>query len=393
MLPKLLILLPFLSSLGFAETLVYQGAEGPGAGKHIVFVANDHEYRSEQSCPLMAKILAKHHGFKCTVLFGLDEEGNIKAGAKNLPGLEALKDADLLFFFTRFMDLPDEQADLLVDYFERGGPAIGLRTSSHPFNGQKGKWEKLNFNYKGEDYPGGVGKQVFGNTWEKGTGQQHYGSNHRMGCQISNSKGAKGHAILSGVGEIHAFSGAYSSPVPEGATSLFDLQVLNTFGPSDDVNASKPIVTAGWTRDSYVAPSGEKKDARVVYTSFGVSEDLLDEDARRFFVNASFWACGMEEAITPDLEVSVVGAYRPSPYTTGSFYYEGVKPADLAGWESSIMPVDAKIAGLENRTPKNAKRIFNVFSARPEMVAEMEKNYPDFKLENYRARPTEKPKK
>ena len=87
-----------------ADSLVYQGDEGIGKGKHIVFIANDHEYRSEQTCPLMAKILAKHHGFRCTVLFGVDQNGHIKAGAKEVPGLEALKDADLLVFFSRFMN-------------------------------------------------------------------------------------------------------------------------------------------------------------------------------------------------------------------------------------------------------------------------------------------------
>src|SRR5210317_751167 len=127
--------------------LVYEGTDGPGKGKHIVFIANDHEYRSEETCPLIAKIMAKYYGFRCTVLFGIDEDGHIRAGGAPVPGMEALKDADLLFFYTRFMKLPDEQADLLVDYFERGGPAVGLRTSTHCFNGQKGKWEKLNFNY------------------------------------------------------------------------------------------------------------------------------------------------------------------------------------------------------------------------------------------------------
>ena len=136
-------------SLQAVDSLVYEGGQGPGNGKHIVFLANDHEYRSEQSCPLMAKLLAKHHGFRCTVLFGLDENGNIKPGAKSVPGLEALKDADLLFFFARFMNLPDEQAGMLAECFEKGGPAVALRTSTHSFNGQEGEWAKFNFNYKG----------------------------------------------------------------------------------------------------------------------------------------------------------------------------------------------------------------------------------------------------
>ena len=35
-------------------------------GKHIVFLAGDHEYRSEESLPALARILAKHYGFKCS---------------------------------------------------------------------------------------------------------------------------------------------------------------------------------------------------------------------------------------------------------------------------------------------------------------------------------------
>ncbi|MEM9017552.1 MAG: hypothetical protein AAGC68_11105, partial [Verrucomicrobiota bacterium] len=147
----LLIALLSLTPLA-AEPLTFEGSEGPGAGKHVVLLANDHEYRSEEVCPLIAKILAKHYGFRCTVLFGINEEGFIHPGGVPVPHLEVLADADLLVFVTRFMNLPDEQVDLLVDYFERGGPVVGLRTSTHCFNGQKGKWEKLNYGYKGEDY-------------------------------------------------------------------------------------------------------------------------------------------------------------------------------------------------------------------------------------------------
>jgi len=46
------------------EALVYEGTDGPGLGKHIVFLAGDHEYRSEQTLPALARILAKHHGLQ-----------------------------------------------------------------------------------------------------------------------------------------------------------------------------------------------------------------------------------------------------------------------------------------------------------------------------------------
>ncbi|MGK0186768.1 MAG: hypothetical protein ACI9R3_002551 [Verrucomicrobiales bacterium] len=362
MLIRSLILLALSACISAAAPLTFEGTSGAGKGKHIVFIANDHEYLSEETCPLIAKILAKHHGFRCTVLFGVDKKGFIKAGDAGIPDMEALNDADLLVFFTRFMNLPDGQVDLLVDYFERGGPVVGIRTSTHCFNGQAGKWAKLNFNYKGEDYRGGLGEQIFGNTWHKERGQSHYGTNHKLGCRITPAAGAS-HPILAGVRPMHAYSGAYKSQPPVGATRLLDVQVLNTFWPSDDFHTESPAVNAGWTRDFYIAPSETRKDARVVYTSFGASEDILDENARRFLVNSCFWASGMDDKIQADLNVSIVGDFKPSPYTTGAFFRAGVKPSDLAGWDSQVMPGDSKFGGLDNPTKNTSARIFKALPA------------------------------
>ena len=358
-----------------AGSLVYEGKKGIGQGKHIVFIANDHEYRSEESCPAIAKILAKRHGFRCTVLFGLDEDGAIEGGGRDNPGMEALKDADLLFFFTRFMNLKDERVDLLVDYFERGGPVVGLRTSTHCFNGQKGKWEKLNFNYTGADYRGGLGEQIFGNTWHKERGQSHYGSNHVMGSRLTPDASAADHPILKGVRQIHAYSGAYKSQSPVGAVPLLEVQVLNTFHASDDINTEKPIVNAGWTLDSYVAPSGAKKQARVVYASYGASEDLLSEDGRRFLVNACLWAGGWEKKIKANLNVNLVGGYAPTPYNNG-ISIAGVEPQDLAGWDSQVMPAEAQFGNLDK--PEMVKKYGRVLKNRPELRARVAVEYPEF---------------
>src|SRR5262249_47426559 len=67
--------------------IIYQGGGGPGKGKHIVLVAADDEYRSEELIPQLAKILAKHHGFTCTVLFAIDKkDGTINPGQRdNIP--------------------------------------------------------------------------------------------------------------------------------------------------------------------------------------------------------------------------------------------------------------------------------------------------------------------
>src|SRR5262245_2978435 len=83
--------------------VVYRGDKGPGVGKTIVFLAGDHEYRSEESLPMMARMLAKHYGFTCKVFITIDPKtGFINPGSSDISGLEALKTADLLVIFLRF---------------------------------------------------------------------------------------------------------------------------------------------------------------------------------------------------------------------------------------------------------------------------------------------------
>src|SRR5690606_2148957 len=148
--------------------LDYKGKSGPGKGKHIVMIASDHEYRSEESLPALARILAKRYGFHCTVIFGLDEEGNILPGSSNLRGLDVLDDADLMVIFARFLDLSDEEMQHIDDYLERGGPVVGLRTATHAFNNMDNpEWAHYSYNYDGpkKSWVKGFGKRILGETW------------------------------------------------------------------------------------------------------------------------------------------------------------------------------------------------------------------------------------
>src|ERR1017187_7783828 len=78
--------------------LVYPGGNGPGRGKNVVLIAGDQEYRSEESIPALAQILASRHGFHCTVLFSINREtGKPDPDTiDNIPNLEALRRADLV---------------------------------------------------------------------------------------------------------------------------------------------------------------------------------------------------------------------------------------------------------------------------------------------------------
>ena len=121
--------------------VVYQGGEGPGQGKNIVLVAGDEEYRSEEALPMLGKVLATHHGFRCTVLFSTDrEDGTIDPNEQtHIPGLENIAAADMLVLFLRFRELPDDDMRRIVDHLEAGKPILGIRTSTHAFDYRRDK--------------------------------------------------------------------------------------------------------------------------------------------------------------------------------------------------------------------------------------------------------------
>ena len=117
------------------HVLTYEGAEGPGKGKHVVLISGDEEYRSEEGLPQLAKILATHHGFKTTVLFAIDPDSGIVNPHvnTNIPGTDALDSADLMVILTRWRRLPDDQMAPIDRFLKAGKPIVGLRTATHAF--------------------------------------------------------------------------------------------------------------------------------------------------------------------------------------------------------------------------------------------------------------------
>ncbi len=326
-------ILTFLLAVTFAHAnpVVYEGEAGPGKGKHIVFLASDHEYRAEETCPALARILAKHYGFKCTVVFGVDKDGFIEAGSSTVSGLAALEKADLFFIVARFLNLPDEEMAHVEAYLERGGPVVGLRTSSHAFQiPASSKYAKYDFKSKVAGYENGFGHQVLGNTWVG-----HYGTNHKQGTRITTIPEQRGNVILTGVGETaFTHAGAYVGKAAPDFTVLTTSQPLVSMDPNAEPDTKKPPMPSTWTR-SYAGKDGTKH--RVFHSTQGASQDILDDNYRRMIVNGAFWAMGMEANIKADMNISFVGPYQPSKFSFNG-HVKNVKPTDLAGWDSPIMP-------------------------------------------------------
>jgi hypothetical protein len=104
--------------------------------------------------------------------------------------------------------------------------------------------------------------------------------------------------------------------------------------PDAEIDKSKDLLPVAWIRNYDM---GSNAKGRVFTTTHGASEDLLNEDFRRMLVNASLWAAGMENDIKADNNVEFVGPYKPTTFNF-SGYKADVKPSDLAGWDSLIMP-------------------------------------------------------
>ncbi|PQO41309.1 hypothetical protein C5Y96_00805 [Blastopirellula marina] len=304
--------------------LTYKGGDGPGKGKHIVMISGDEEYRSEEALPMLAGILSKHHGFDCTVLFSINpEDGTVDPNnQKNIPGIDKLKSADLCIIMTRFRNLPDADMQVIDDYLKAGKPIIGIRTATHAFNIPKdAKFHAYSFNNKG-----GFGKQVLGETWISHHGQ-HKGESTRGVI----NEAAKDNPILRGVDDVWGPTDVYGvRNLPEDATVLVYGSVLKGMKPEDKPVEGKkndPMMPIVWTMP-YQLEGG--KQGTSVCSTFGSAIDYLNEDGRRIIVNAAFDLVGLEDKITPDLDVSIVGEYDPSFYGFNSFK-KGLKPADFQG--------------------------------------------------------------
>ena len=312
----------------------FEGVSGPGKGKHVVFLAGDEEYRSEEGLPQLAKILSRRHGFKCTVLFSVGPDSVIDPGVtNNQPGTESLKTADVCVMLLRFRNWPDEQMAHFDAYLKAGKPIIGLRTSTHAFQYSQDETSLFHtFDWRSTEWPGGFGKQVLGETW-----LSHWGDHGKQATLGVVRTQSKGHPVLTGVDSLFGTSDVYEAHPPPDAQILIEGLVLEGLDRASapakgerktatgEVRAlNGPGMPIVWTRD-YKNRSGTTN--RVLTCTMGAATDFLDVGLRRLMVNSVYWATGLSSEIKSDINVDLVGTYKPSPFGFGG-HRKGLKPVD-----------------------------------------------------------------
>ncbi|WP_266364754.1 ThuA domain-containing protein [Tellurirhabdus rosea] len=243
--------------------------KGKAARPMVVFVTGDHEYSSEETMPLLAAELEKNYGLRTKVLKAYPDYN----AEKDIPGLEALREADLAVFYLRWRLLPADQLQHIDNYLKSGKPVMGFRTTTHAFNYPEGD-ERKRWNAFGEF--------AFGSPpgWGGAAKHTHYG--HKSTTDVTVIPEAASHPILTGVtGPFHVPSWLYRVQPDYPAKGSVSLLM------GKSVNPDKPAI------DNPVAWTWQNQwGGRAFMTTLGHPEDFAAEPFQRLVVNAIHWSLG-----------------------------------------------------------------------------------------------------
>lgn len=224
----------------------------------VAFVVAEDEYKTEQTLPEFA---AKHLGkeFRTTFVFGSETERS------DLPGLDALADADAVVISVRRRPLPPGQLDAIRKFIASGKPVIGLRTASHAFAARADQQVSEGLDQWPTFDPDILGGHYVGH---RGAGPK---------TAITLAPAAAAHPILEGVelSQLAGFGSLYqTSPLAATAKPL----LIGTV-------PEHPAEPIAWTNTT----AGGN---RIFYTSLGHLEDFSQPAFNRLLLNAIRWATG-----------------------------------------------------------------------------------------------------
>jgi hypothetical protein len=241
---------------------------------------------------------------------------------------------------TRFRNLPDEQMKEIDDYLLSGRPVIGMRTATHAFKlSKESPYSHYSFNYKGdrEGWTQGFGRLVLCETWIS-----HHGHHKFESTRGVVAPNAQGHPVLRGIedGDIWGPTDVYGVrlPLPGDSRPLVLGQVLENMDPESppvqgiqkngkkNIAKNDPMMPVAWVK-SYSVDGGPQ--GKAFTTTMGASTDMVSEGVRRMLVNACYWAVGLEAEISAELNVDIVGDFKPTMYGFRKGKTAGITPEDL----------------------------------------------------------------
>ena len=209
----------------------------------ILFIAGEFEYKSKETLPLFAKELARDFAVETVMLQRPDDQK-----VQSIPGLQALREADLAVLFVRRMTLPESELAEIRKYLGAGKPLVALRTSSHAFE----NWKDFDTEVLGGNYQG------------------HHGNKLKTTVNVRDD--AQRNPLLNGVNGFVSEGSLYKN------TPLRMKAKILLIG-SVEGHPPEPVA---WTH--------EYKGARIFYTSLGHPSDFKEESFRNLVRNGMEWA-------------------------------------------------------------------------------------------------------
>ena len=226
----------------------------------VVFVIADDEYKSEQTLPAFAKEYLEKD-FRCTFCVA---KGHQPSDRNDIPGLEALYDADLVVLSVRRRALPVTQMDHLERYLRAGKPLVALRVSVVPFQVEPKDRPTGHVSWKDFDW------EVLGCHY-----RGYNAESRKTGSDVWAVPEAKDHPILHGLETVRFHSPMWiyrQNPLASTTTVLLQ-------GRWSDADPEEPVA---WTNTH----SG----ARVFYTTLGHWDDFRIKAFDHLLRNAIDWA-------------------------------------------------------------------------------------------------------
>ncbi len=223
--------------------------------KHIAIVMAEKEYKTNETLPKFA-IEELGKDFKISLVYGDVENPN------HLPGVEVIRDADVVLLSVRRRNLTANQLNLFRDHVAAGKPIIGIRTASHAFSLRNKKPPEGRADWQDFD------QVVFGGNYTN-----HYGNDLQVKLSFADA-GLK-HSIVKGIDVEKSYLTSSSlyrvSPLMKGANVLMRGQVKG-----------HPAEPVAWT---YRRTDGGKS----FYTSLGNTEDFQGLLLPALLENAMVW--------------------------------------------------------------------------------------------------------
>lgn len=202
------------------------------------------EYESHESLPVLKKHLEQNYGCQCTIVQAERKTGD------NVPGMEALDDADVMVLFMRRQKLKGDQLERFKAWCAAGKPIVGIRTASHAVQ----TWLAFDKLVLGGNYRG------------------HYG--HGAACKVTLTEAGRKHPVCAGVQSFTSRGTLYKNT---------GLKATNILMYGETPKHREPVT---WTHTH--------QGGRVFYTSLGHQGDFQKDSFLRLLTNAVFWVAERE---------------------------------------------------------------------------------------------------